>query len=165
MKRIICLIVMVMTMLTASVCSAATVAGGNTKYFDRCRVSVNTTGKKVWNYMPALIATVKNLNGTPGKARLKVYTMSGKLVQDIDVYQRREMRPNITADQYIIKIVPLSGSHVVWRIEKNTNAVRSYIFDLTSLKTSTASSTTKKTSSSSKQSGSNPFGFIRVTPR
>ena len=163
MKRIICLLVMVMTMLTASVCSAATVAGGNTKYFDRCRVSVNTTGKKVWNYMPALIATVKNLNGTPGKARLKVYTMSGKLVQDIDVYQRREMRPNITADQYIIKIVPLSGSHVVWRIEKNTNAVRS--FDLTSLKTSTASSTTKKTSSSSKKSGSNPFDFIRVTPR
>ena len=165
MKRIICLLVMVLTILTASVCSAATVAGGNTKYFDRCRVSVSTTGNKVWNYMPALIATVKNLNGTPGKARLKVYTMSGKLVQDIDVYQRREMRPNITADQYIIKIVPLSGSHVVWRIEKNTNAVRSYDFSLTSLKTSTASSTTKKTSSSSKQSGSNPFGFIRVTPR
>ena len=68
--------------------------------------------------------------------------------------------PNI-----IIKIVPLSGSHVVWRIEKNTNAVRSYNFSLTSLKTSTASSTTKKTSSSSKQSGSNPFDFIRVTPR
>ena len=59
MKRIICLLVMVLTMLTASVCSAATVAGGNTKYFDRCRVSVSTTGNKVWNYIENTSKSIK----------------------------------------------------------------------------------------------------------
>lgn len=165
MKRIICLLVIVMTMLTASVCSAANLAGGYTKYYNRCIVEVNGPSKMIWDKMPAFILTVKNSNGTPGKARVDVYAANGNRIANYNVYNKLELKPAIVARKYSIKITPISSANMNWRLEKNYNQVHnSYPYSLQSQKTT---ATAQKNSYSSSKSKGTPSPFnvnTRVQP-
>lgn len=166
MKRIICLLVIVMTMLTASVCSAANLAGGYTKYYNRCIVQVNGPSKMIWDKMPAFILTVKNSNGTPGKARVDVYAANGNRIANYTVYNKLELKPQIVARKYSIKITPISSSNMNWRLEKNYNQVHnSYPYSLQSQKTSTAAQKTKKTNNTSSKSKVTPSPFFDIDIR
>ena len=161
MKRIICLLVIVMTMLTASVCFAASLAGGSTKYYNRCIVQVNGPSKMIWDKMPAFILTVKNSNGTPGKARVDVYAANGNRIASYNAYNTLELKPRIVARKYSIKITPISSSNMTWRLEKNYNQVHnSYPYSLQSQK-NTVSQKTSNTSSKSKGSTS-PFDLNQL---
>ena len=162
MRRMNCLPVIVMTMLTASVCVAAPVAGGDTKYFDRCNVQVNGPRNMIWAKMPAFILTVKNGAGTPGQARVDIYTENGNRVETYNVRNRLELKPRIVAKKYYMKITPLSSSNIRWRVEKNREQSGAYFYELSSQKTKKAS---KKTTQNSKKSGGSPFDVnLRVNP-
>ena len=162
MKRMNCLPVIVMTMLTASVCVAAPIAGGYTKYFARCNVQVNGPRNMIWAKMPAFILTVKNDNGTPGQARVDVYTENGNRIETYNVRNKLELKPRIVAKNYYMKITPVSSANMRWRIEKNPEQYDFYRYELSSQKNT---KTKGKTSQSSQKSGGSPFDVnLRVKP-